>query len=235
MKNIHIIAQEFQTPGNCGALARVMNNFDAKKLIMLNPKCDFLGKESMDRATHSKDILKKAEVAKSLEYLRIRFDLLIGTTAMVGNDFNIPRNPLSPEQLAGKVKGVKSNIGIIIGREGGGLSNAEVALCDFVVTIPTSKKSPVMNVSHAASVILYELFKKSEDTKISGHIRLAGRKEKDIFMLLANKTLKQLFESEYKLRVQGILWKKIVGKSFLTRRELFALFGFFKKVSRRIK
>src|SRR3989338_6462031 len=100
MKNICIVAQEFETPGNCGALARVAKNFDCLNLVFLNPKCDFLSKESVDRATHAVDLLKKAKVMKSLGEVKSKFDYVIGTTSVVSTVYNIPRSPLSPKQLA---------------------------------------------------------------------------------------------------------------------------------------
>lgn len=236
MKNVYIIAQEFQTPGNCGALARAMKNFGFKNLIFVSPKCDYKSKEAMDRATHAKEVLEKAGILKDIAEVRDNFDYVVGTTAMIGRDFNLPRSPLSPEQLSEKLANVKNKVAIVFGSEGEGLSNEEVSLCDFVVTIPSSKEYPVMNVSHAAAVILYELSKKCPSLKVSDHILLAGNKDKAMFLGLAKKTLRQLeFESDAKVRTQEALWKNIVGKSFLSRRELFALFGFFRKVLRKTR
>ena len=119
MKNIYLVAQEFETPGNCGALARIAKNFDCENLVFLNPKCDFLSKESLDRATHAKELLKKAKVFKSFDELRKKFDYLVGTTSIISTDYNIPRSPLSPKQLADVVN--SKNFAIVIGREDKGL------------------------------------------------------------------------------------------------------------------
>ena len=68
-----------------------------------------------------------------------KLDLKIATTAMLGRDYNMPRVALSPRQVAMQLKDVdtiKSSVGIIIGREGPGLTNDEVKMCDFTVSIP---------------------------------------------------------------------------------------------------
>ena len=57
---ISTILIEPETPGNIGAIARSMKNFDLKNLILINPKCGHLDKEALDRATHAKEILKNA-------------------------------------------------------------------------------------------------------------------------------------------------------------------------------
>src|SRR3989338_2323471 len=87
------------TPGNIGAVARVMKNFDFKELILVKPKCDHLSKDAMDRASHAKDILKKAKKMQFSEVIE-NFDYIIGTTSKIGTDYNIPRCPITPEEFA---------------------------------------------------------------------------------------------------------------------------------------
>ena len=53
MKNLTVVATEFQHPGNCGALARVCANFDIKNIIFLNPSCNFKSFEAAQRAKHA--------------------------------------------------------------------------------------------------------------------------------------------------------------------------------------
>ncbi|MFW5852823.1 MAG: hypothetical protein ACOCUR_02235, partial [Nanoarchaeota archaeon] len=48
--------------------------------------------------------------------------------------------------------------------------------------------------------------------------------------LIKQKLDEVAFETESKRRTQTILWRKIIGKSMLTRREGFALMGFFRKL-----
>ncbi len=226
---IAVILVEPETEGNIGAVARVMKNFDFKELVLINPKADHLGRESLDRATHARDILKKAKV-KDFSYLK-RFDCLVGTTAMIGSDYNIPRSPLTPKQLAEKINNVKGKIGILVGRESIGLSNEEIRKCDFVVAIPSSKKYPTMNVSHAVSIILYELFDRMDKEKVGGHINFATKKDKEIVLMHVDNALDRMeFSTKEKKETQRIVWKRIVGKAMLTKREAFALIGFLKKL-----
>lgn len=219
-----IIAQEFKTPGNIGALARVMKNFDFHNLVLYKPQCNHLSKEALDRAKHAKDIVQNAKVVDILEY-----DVLIGTTAIIGTDYNVRRNSLSPEKLA--TMEFHGKVGLLFGREGDGLTTEELDTCDVIVTIPTSKKSPTMNVSHAATIFLYELFRHSPKEKVGDNIRFAGKKEKEQFMnILENKVQAMDFPTDQKRETQRLVWRKVIGKSNLTRREIMALFGFFKRI-----
>ena len=222
-----VILIEPLTEGNVGAIARVMKNFELKELVLINPKCNHLGLDAVSRAKHGKDILRKAKV-KKFNYLK-SFDYLIGTTAMLGSDYNIPRSPITPEQMAGKLS--KGKVGIVFGRESSGLTNKEVQMCDFVVTIPCSKKYPTLNLSHAAAILFYELFRKVGSEGVGEHIAMASKKEKEVILSSVDDVLNKLeWQTKEKKDTQKIIWKRIVGKSFLTKREAFALIGFFKKL-----
>ena len=219
-----IIAQEFRTPGNIGALARAMKNFGFTNLVLLNPQCDHMDEEAIRRSSHAPEILKEAKVVDKLNY-----DTLIGTTAIIGSDYNLRRNTITPEELS--KMNLKGRVGLIIGREGDGLRNEELEECDILVTIPTSTKYPTLNVSHAATIILYELSKNSNQEKLGDDIEYALREDKDALMKLLKEKIKELpFQDEFKEQTQITVWKKIIGKSNLTKREAMVLFGFLKKL-----
>lgn len=246
---IHIIFLEPQTPGNVGAIARAMKNFNLNSLIIINPKCNVLDKEAKDRAKHAFNVLEKTKIFKSLLEMKEKFniDYLVGTTSALGTDYNIPRLPISPEEFAKRYSKISKSkttkqkeisVGLIIGREGSGLRNEEILECDFVVTIPTSHDYPALNASHAASILFYELFKNSSNSSsyksaksITSHIKLADGKDKEILLKEVNKVINNMkFQTESKRETQIRLWKKLIGKSFLTKRESQALIGFIKKL-----
>lgn len=212
-------------PGNIGAIARIMKNFDLEKLILVNPKCDSKSEEAIKRAKHAQDILKKAKIVKNFDYLK-KFDCIVGTTANVGStDYNIPRLPVKPENIK-----IKNNSAIIFGREDSGLTNEEIMECDFVASIPASKKYPVLNISHAAAIIFYELFKQKKETSHE-HIRMMTNKDKKILLKIIRQSLDRLkFSTTNKKETQKKLWKRMIGKSCLTKREFQAMCGFFKKI-----
>ena len=223
---ISIILIQPENSGNIGAVARAMKNFGVNNLVIIHPKVKVNTITSRKRSKHAVDIIKKAKV-KDINFLK-KFDCLIATTAKLGTDYNIPRSPISPEQLT-KITNKRSNIGLVFGRESKGLTNKEIALCDFLVSIPTSKDYPSMNLSHAVTILLYELFKNKEN--IASHITPASKIEKQQLMKNINQILNKLkFTTDSKKQTQKTIWKRILGKSFLTKREAFALIGFFKKL-----
>src|SRR3989338_2567987 len=222
---ISTILIEPETPGNIGAIARSMKNFDLKNIILINPKCGHLDKEALDRATHAKEILKNA-IIKDFPYLK-EFDYLIATTSQLGTDYNIPRSPITPEQLAEKLAKINLknlSIGILIGRESSGLKNKEILAADFIVTIPSSKSYPTLNAAHAATIIFYEIFQKIGKEKVNEHIITATNIEKEIILQKEGNILDKMeFSTEEKKETQRRIWKRILGKSFMTKRDAYAL------------
>jgi len=214
--------------GNVGAICRVMKNFGFDRLVLISPVCNPKSNEARKRAKHAQDVLESAKV-KSIEWLK-KFDCLIGTTGKLGGDYNIPRSPLKPKQFSEIVVKKKCNIGLVFGPERYGLTNNEIAMCDFVVSIPTSPKYPIMNLSQSAAVLLYELFQHGLGIKTGEQIAVASKKDKDVLLGLIDKTLNKVkFATSEKKKTQKTIWKKIVGKSFLTKREVFGLCGYFRK------
>lgn len=236
-----IILVEPETPGNTGAIARAMKNFDCTQLILIRPNFDKDNDELRNRAKWANDVIDSAKIIKTattqtaLKNLRKTFDYLIATTAIIGRDYHIARSPITPEQLALRIKEInpksKTKIGIIIGRESSGLTNDELAIADFTVTIPTAKTYGTMNISHATTIILYELFKQTTTEHLVSHITPMSVKEKEQILKILDMQLKKMsFATKEKRETQRLVWKKLIAKGFLSKREAYALMGFLKKI-----
>jgi tRNA/rRNA methyltransferase len=228
---ISVVLVEPQTPGNIGSVARVMKNFGFANLVLVNPKCDYLADEARWMARHAAQILKKAVVVKKLGDLK--FDTMVATTAALGRDYNVARLPLTLEQLGGKFNELnKTNSAIVFGRDYTGLRTSELLKCDFVVSISASVKYKSLNLSHAAAVVLYELSKKSRVKKIGSFVPASAR-EKDVIMQVIDRLLKKMpFNFNSKRETQKKIWRRVIGKAMLSRREAFAVIGFLKKAGR---
>jgi TrmH family RNA methyltransferase len=238
MDIITVILIEPENPGNTGAICRAMKNFDFKNIVLINPKFDIESSELRNRAKWANDLVDKIKIVQKydLKKLRRQYDYLIATTARIGRDYNVLRSPITPHQLAETIAGLEKKfkrikIGILIGREGSGLNNEELSICDFSVTIPTSKKYGTMNMSHATTVILYEIFKHNAEETIISHINPITLKEKELLLKMLEDSMNNMhFLDEKKKNTQRTVWKKLIGKSFLSKREAYALMGFLKKI-----
>lgn len=237
---LSVVLVEPETPGNIGSVARVMKNFGVGQLLLVNPKCNYLDGEAYGRAMHARDILKAAAVVKSFSGCIRQFDYAIATTSDLGSDYNVLKSPITPEQLSQQLqrfgRGKKAKIALVFGREGTGLTSKEVEGCDLVVTIPSSKKYPSLNISHAVAIVLYELFKPSRAVKVGSHISLASSREKKVALSMIDEILNGMdFAMNSKKETQALVWQRLINKSFLTRREMYALLGFLGKIIKMVK
>ena len=47
---------------------------------------------------------------------------------------------------------------LVFGREDIGLTQEQLTRCDILVNIPSNEEYPILNLSHAATIVMYEIF-----------------------------------------------------------------------------
>ena len=127
----------------------------------------------------------------------------------------------------------KKKIAVVFGRESVGLSNAELEKCDFLCHIPTSNEYPIMNLSHAVSIVLYELSYPFE--KKHARNEIADREQLSALQNLFKVVIKKIDYTEDKKKTVYTCLKNIFGRSILSQKEVSILMGLFKKIKKCIK
>ena len=227
-ENIYIVFVECETPGNIGFLARTMANFGLKNLILINPPK--LTNEAYYQATHGKYIVENAKIYNTLDefYQSQRIDFKVASTGMAGGSYNLSRIPLRPEEL-GKSLNASNKIAILFGREGNGLTNKEIEDSDICVSIPTDPTYPIMNISHAAAIIFYELFKNKHDYGVEGLKESTGL-EKEYLLKDMNDLINSLDIPDHKKKNGLKAFKNIINRAFITGREAHTLKGILRRL-----
>ena len=230
---IYTVFVEPKTPGNIGFLARSMKNFGLKKLALINP-CE-LENSAYYQASHARDVVQDAKIYDTLsEFIKDNeITTVVGTTGTAGGSYNIPRIPITPNEL-GNSMCIDGNIALLFGREGEGLSNDELELCDILVTIPTSEEYPIMNISHAAAIVFYEIYKNQKEYPVE-NMEIASFEEKNIITELCNEIISKLDYPDHKRKNVEIITKRIIGRAFIAGRESKMLRGTLKRINVRIK
>jgi TrmH family RNA methyltransferase len=150
---ISICLIEPQYPINLGYIARIMKNFGFNKLLIVNSKVNM--EEARPFASHAVDLL---ENAKHIDFDDLNdFDSLIATTAITSQRGLSPRQSIPVSDIRSSVKEMGKKICVILGRDTTGLTNKEMQLIDFIIHIPANSEYPTLNISHALSILLYEL------------------------------------------------------------------------------
>jgi tRNA/rRNA methyltransferase len=143
--------------GNVGAIARAMKNFGLDELVLVRPCA--IGEEATKRSMHAADVLKNARRVFTDEEALNGADFVVATSGIsTSNEKRFARIAMTPREFAEKVKEFDGTVAILFGREDFGLDKELLRRCDFLVTIPANPEYTVMNISHAAAVVFYELF-----------------------------------------------------------------------------
>lgn len=232
---IYVVLIEPETAGNVGAVARVMSNFGFENLVLINPKCDYLSSEAIARSKHGSDILKKALI-KDMQFLN-ELDVKIATSSKVGGPRNVFRTPVDVRNVGTLIpKDANLKIGLIFGRESIGLTNEELMLCDFLVSIPANKENKALNLSHAVAIVLYELFRSLNKESHIDHFELANKDEKRVLLELSSQILEHLeFNREQNKDTILLVLNRVITKSFLSKKEITTLLAFFRKILSKFK
>lgn len=155
LESIRIILVEPQGPLNIGSVARVMKNMGLGKLLLVNPRCDFLGEEARLMAVHGWDILEAAQRVETIPEALRGCQRAIATTSRT-RDF--PTIPASPKVALPWLLEDTSTSALIFGPEDRGLSNIELNHAQKFVCIPSTEVYPSLNLAQAVAICCYELY-----------------------------------------------------------------------------
>ena len=229
---IYVVFVEPETPGNIGFLARTMKNFGLSDLVLINP-CE-IENDAYYKAMHAKEVITNRRTYDSLEnFIEDEgIDFTVGTTGEAGGSYNVPRIAVTPEQFA-EALNVTGKIAVVFGREGDGLTNKEISLCDVVVSIPTHEDYPILNISHAAAIVFYELFKKEKSYPVED-LEEASTIEKNGLLDCMDEIIEKLGYPEHKSKNASLVFRRIIGRAFISGREAHTLKGTLRRINKRL-
>jgi tRNA/rRNA methyltransferase len=214
--------------GNVGAVARVMKNFGYSKLALIDP-C-VLGSFARAMASHAQDVLDSARHT-TLESVLRASNLVIGTTGIVGSKANL-RTPYPLAKLGVKLSGMDGTASILFGAEDQGLPNAVLQECDMIVSIQTSLEYPVMNISHAAAIVLYNI---ASTVNAAPKRKVALHADLDRLLQHATDVLEMIDFPIHKRQRVSITMKRILSRSELSAAEVRTLRGVLSRIQHRLR
>jgi tRNA/rRNA methyltransferase len=241
LENVSIILVEPAGDENVGMAARAMKNCGLTDLRLVKP-VPFKTRGAKKWACNALDVLAKARVYKDLEDAISDVSLVVALSRREGRQ----RPPLlSHDKAASTIlkRAKKGRVALIFGREADGLDRKELALCDMVWTIPTSKGYPSLNLAQAVLLASHELFEclslfaTRRNLQVSQEIATPAtelwRARNDLRSFVPKKEVKPVLKELYKAltylgyddRENGKLRKKIMNEF----ERLFDRGGLFRK------
>ena len=197
--NLKVILVEPSGPINVGSIARLCSNFEVNELRIVSPNCDIFSLEAKKMALKGQKYLDRCKIFNNIEQSIFDCDLVLATCGRIDLNNNIQcETPESISKWISSFKEIK-NLGILFGREDRGLTNNELLFAHKIFNIKTSRNYPSLNLSHAVSIILYELNKCSVNN---------FKKELQTFNLASSKEIYESFKELEKMLIKtGYLYE----------------------------
>ncbi|MDY0293083.1 MAG: RNA methyltransferase [Candidatus Methanomethylophilaceae archaeon] len=231
MPDIRIVFVGAKFEGNIGAVCRSMANFDFGELYLVDP-CP-IGDDAYRRAKGGSDILDASRKVGTLEEALEGCFLVVGTSGIVTEgDKNYTRIPTTAREFAESTKKYPEKIAILFGREDTGLFQEELEKCDVLIHIPSSRTCPVLNVSHAANVVMYEIFQAGHGTE---HPVPADPGERELMQRFFDDLLEAIEYPEHRKEGTRVMFRRLMGRAVPSKYEYNTVMGVFGDAARIIR
>lgn len=156
LDHIRIVLIRTSHPGNIGSACRAMKTMGVSNLYLVNPETPITD-DSYALAAGAKDILENVKVCSSIAEALRGAKIVIGASA---RRRTVERPLLEPKEMAKLVideASEDSEIAIIFGCERTGLTNQELEICGYHVTISSNPEYASLNLAMAVQVLTYEI------------------------------------------------------------------------------
>jgi TrmH family RNA methyltransferase len=224
---LRIVLVEPQHPGNVGAVARAMANFGVTDLALVNG-CE-INDDGYARSKSGKPILENLKRFDTMEKALADCDIAIGTSGIKPEGdkrwFRAPKDLKKINELINE----RENPALVFGRENYGLYREELALCETTITIPTNPDYPILNLSHAVGIVLYEIKRKE---KVKGPKKRKAVSQEE-FERLVERIMEMLEDSSYPERRLGrskTTLRRLISRGNPDEGEYENLMGIFKAI-----
>ena len=232
--NINIVLVKTSHPGNIGSTARAMKTMGLKNLTLVQPK-KFPSDVAKAQAVGCIDILNNANIVPLLKNALSSSKLAIGFSAR-SRKSNIPSLTMN-ELMELLNEYANENVSIIFGNEQSGLSNEELQLCNYLVSIPTDTAYTSLNLASSVQIFSYEYFKSCNVQPISKKLQdIANHSSKILLIekfLSIMSDLDIITEKNKKSLVQNI--HIIFNKTNFTENEVNLYLGILTKIGKALK
>ena len=224
-----------QLPENIGMVARTMDNFGFKNLILVLPREKWPNKKSLQASKHAKKIIENTKLYFNIEEALKKFNLVIATS---NRSRHLQKRTFNNFLKFNQILIDEKKSAILFGPENSGLTNNELRLADYIFTIPTFGSNKSLNLSHAVSIITYKLNEKKlmiKNLKKATNIKAkeqASKYEISEYMkfLIENLDKSNFFYPIEKRESMINNIFTIYSKSDLSKKELNMLWGILKKL-----
>jgi tRNA/rRNA methyltransferase len=155
LEQLRVVLVSTRNPLNIGAAARAMSNFGCASMRVVNPY-DVAFREARS-AVRGAGVLQSATEYESVSDAVADCTLVVGSTAVGHRELQhkIYGLPEAAKRIRRQL--VRGPVALLFGSEKYGLSNEDMAHCNWLLHIDTPGTNESMNLGQAVAVCLYEI------------------------------------------------------------------------------
>ena len=155
LSRVRIVLARPSHPGNIGSAARAMKTMGLSQLRLVQPRA-FPHDEASALASGALDVLERAQVFETLEAALADCVLAVGCSAR-SRDLSHPPRALREAAPLVLASAAAAPVALVFGNETFGLTNEELARCQWLAMIPANPRYASLNLAAAVQVACYEL------------------------------------------------------------------------------
>jgi len=217
---------------NLGFIARTCVNFGVDELYIVKPVADL--NEALQYAAKASDFLARAKIVDELSEALRGSDLVAATTAKGYSVGDVIRQAVPIRDFVEMIHGKVNRLSILFGRESTGLTREELSKADVLVTIPANPDYPVLNVSQAVAIVLWELWN-IRKLQASNVPPTASREDVEFILELINRISSKVLGVDEKVKRLAEIWKKILYRSRLSVYEARLITYWLRKIENKLE
>jgi tRNA/rRNA methyltransferase len=219
-ENVSVVLVATQQPGNIGSAARAMYNMGLRRLKLVNP-ANRLNQECQKMAGKAIDLVLEASLHESLSEAVADDHLVVGTSS--ARDRKSRQKVHTPREIAPLLAEQASlhRIALVFGPERGGLTEEQLSLCQYLVSIPADIDYPVLNLAQAVLILTYELFLASPLSRPGEDLQLTSQEQREEMFCHIERVLLAIgfLSSENPGHIMRSI-RRFLGKAELTDRDV---------------
>ncbi len=231
MERVKLVLVGVEGSVNLGFILRLAKNFNVGRIVLVSPR--ELDYDVVERySAKARDLIRHLRIVDGLEKAFEPEDMRVCTSSRASEDDPL-RQPMSPKELAQLYAGTETPLALVFGRESTGLTREELSTCHSLVTIEANPEYPVLNLSHAVAIILYELY--TTQPEASQPIARVGPRELGELEKAYRLLLERVVRDEAKRKRLAQAFTRMVSRSPPTRLEARSLLFTLRRAARRLE
>ncbi|MDC0609114.1 tRNA (cytosine(32)/uridine(32)-2'-O)-methyltransferase TrmJ [Vibrio sp.] len=155
LENVKVVLVGTSHSGNIGSAARAMKVMGLKNMVLVDPQCEVDG-QAVALSAGASEIALNAPIVATLEDAVKECSLVVGTSARSRSlEWPMLDSRECGEKIADECR--TSQIAMVFGRERTGLTNEELQLCHYHVSIPANPEYSSLNLAMAVQTLSYDV------------------------------------------------------------------------------